>query len=161
MPPTIHTRYGGTVLFRLSTLELCWILSSPDDGYGPLPRGPRFLGESPADAAIRHTIRITGIPSRLLSIDITHHAQIEDDQSWCRNTFEPITITTLHPDMDHGITTIEWFLAAINEGEPVGEPDDGFGLEFKRYDTIPPTGTYYDDIICAANGVVEDMFASK
>jgi 8-oxo-dGTP pyrophosphatase MutT (NUDIX family) len=60
---------AGTVLFRLSTREVCILHLLHRDEY-ILPKGRRNLGESRRTTAIRETTEETDIPCRLLPVNL-------------------------------------------------------------------------------------------
>ncbi|KAH6621110.1 hypothetical protein B0J18DRAFT_217528 [Chaetomium sp. MPI-SDFR-AT-0129] len=155
---------AGTVLLRLSTREVCILRTLLYRDEYILPKGRRNLGESRQTTAIRETIEETGIPCRLLPVNLVsrvcpaierfetehdEHLQVPDEPRLFKGcACEPIALQTRHVG-EGGIKLIWWFVAAVNEDEPVGRHEkhekDKFEVEFHGYDTVLEKLTFKDD----------------
>ncbi|GAM88139.1 hypothetical protein ANO11243_061700 [Dothideomycetidae sp. 11243] len=60
---------AGAILFRLSTCEICILRQSSRHEY-LLPKGRHSVGETRHETAIRETVEETGMPCRLLPVDL-------------------------------------------------------------------------------------------
>lgn len=142
---------AGTILFRLSTCEICVLHLLRCDEY-VLPKGRRNLGESRRNAASRETTEETGIPCRLLPVDLLSRVcpvieteQVPDEARLYKGICEPIAVQQRRVGEGH-IKLIWWFVAAVNEGEPVGPHEkDKFEVEFYSYDEALWKLTFKDD----------------
>ncbi|KAK4039694.1 hypothetical protein C8A01DRAFT_16352 [Parachaetomium inaequale] len=141
---------AGTVLFQLSTHRVC-ILYLIERGEYILPKGRRNLGESRQTTAIRETIEETGIPCRLLPINLVSRVcppietgHLPDEARLFKDSCEPIALQTRR--VGEEIKLIWWFVAAVNEDEPVGHHEkDKFEVEFHSYATVVEKLTFEDD----------------
>ena len=142
---------AGTILFRLSTREIC-ILRLLERDECVLPKGRRNLGESCRVTATREAIEETGIPCRLLPVDLVSRAcpaigkgNIPDEPRAFKAVCEPITLQIRHTG-EGEVKVIWWFVAAVNEGEPVSPHEsENFEVEFHGYDTVLEKLTFRDD----------------
>lgn len=142
---------AGTVLLRLSTREVCILHLLHRDEY-VLPKGRRNLGESRQTTAIRETTEETGIPCRLLPVDLfsrvcpaieTEH--VPDEARLIKGSCEPIALQTRRVG-EGEIKLIWWFVAVVKEDEPVGQHEmDKFAVEFHSYDMVLEKLTFKDD----------------
>ncbi|KAL7934425.1 hypothetical protein V8C35DRAFT_302539 [Trichoderma chlorosporum] len=89
---------AGTILFRLSTREIC-ILNLIQLGEYILSKGRRNLGEYHQDTAIREIIEETGITCHLLPIDLVSRVcpaiateDVPDETRLFKGTCEPIAM---------------------------------------------------------------------
>ncbi|KAK4140704.1 uncharacterized protein C8A04DRAFT_39712 [Dichotomopilus funicola] len=152
---------AGTVLLRLSTREVCILHTLLHRDEYILPKGRRNLGESRQTTAIRETIEETGIPCRLLPVNLVsrvcpagtaietehdEHQHLPDEARLFEGcACEPIALQTRHVG-EGEVKLIWWFVAAVNEDEPVGQHErDKFEVEFHRYDTVLEILTFKDD----------------
>ena len=159
---------AGTILFRLSTREICVLHMLQRDEY-ILPKGRRNVGESRQATAIRETTEETGIPCHLLPIDLSSRAcpaiemnpDVPDEVRFFRGVCEPIAVQTWRKERGE-IKLIWWFVAAVIEGEPVGQHEDKFEVEFHSYNTALERLTFLDDrgIVKKAIGLVESSVLS-
>ncbi|KAK2601814.1 hypothetical protein QQS21_004597 [Conoideocrella luteorostrata] len=142
---------AGTVLFRLSTQEVCILHLLQRDEY-ILPKGRRNLGESRRTTATRETTEETGIPCRLLPVNLVSRVcptieteHLPDEARFYKGICEPILVQTRNVE-EGGLKLIWWFVAAVNEGEPVGQHEkDKFEVEFYSYDKALEKLTFKDD----------------
>lgn len=142
---------AGTVLFRLSTREVCILHLLHRDEY-ILPKGRRNLNESRRTTAIRETTEETGIPCRLLPVNLVSRVcpaieteDLPDEARLFKGSCEPIVVQTRRIGDDE-IKLIWWFVAAVNEGEPVSQHEKHkFEVEFHSYDTVLEKLTFKDD----------------
>ena len=142
---------AGTILFRLSTREICILHLLRGDEY-ILPKGRRNLHESHKTTAIRETIEETGIPCKLLSIDMhsrvcpmieTEH--VPDEARLYGGVCEPIALQQRHIG-EGEIKLIWWFVASVNEEMPVGPHEkDNFEVKFHNYEEVLEKLTFKDD----------------
>ncbi|KAL6876101.1 NUDIX hydrolase domain-like protein [Trichoderma longibrachiatum] len=158
--PTISNLYGaeqfvesaGTVLFRLSTHEICILrlLNKPNEYV--LPKGRRNIGESRQAAAIRETIEETGIPCYLLPVDLVSRltptvpkGHLPDEPRLYKGACEPIAMQQRRLGSG-GVKLIWWFVAAVSEEEPLRQHEaDLFEVEFYSYDEAVQRLTYKDN----------------
>ncbi|KAL7941539.1 NUDIX hydrolase domain-like protein [Trichoderma barbatum] len=142
---------AGTVLFRLSTREICILRLLQKDEY-VLPKGRRNLGESRKTTALRETTEETGVPCYLLPIDLVSRIcpKIETEETpdvprLFKGACEPIAMQQRRIG-DGEVKLIWWFVAAVKEDEPLGEHEKHtFGVEFYSYDEAVQKLTFEDD----------------
>ncbi|KAH0497870.1 hypothetical protein TgHK011_005152 [Trichoderma gracile] len=89
---------AGTILFRLSTCEICILRHLELDQY-VLPKGRRNLGESRQEAALRETTEETGLPCYLLPVDLVcrvtpsiQNEHVPDEARLFKGACEPIAM---------------------------------------------------------------------
>jgi 8-oxo-dGTP pyrophosphatase MutT (NUDIX family) len=128
---------AGTILFKLSTQEVCVLRLLKHDEY-IFPKGRRILGESRQVTATRETMEETGIPCRLLPVNlvsrvcpaIEEEEHFPDEPRFFEAVCEPITLQTRYIRQGR-IKLIWWFVAAVNEDEPIAQGEtDKFEVEF-------------------------------
>lgn len=141
---------AGTILFKLSTREICTLRAIKSDEY-VLPKGRRNVGEARQVTAIRETMEETGIPCRLFPVNLMsrvcpaiQEADLPDEPRFFEQVCEPIALQTRLFGQDE-IKLIWWFVAAVNEDEPVARHEDKFDVEFYRYDAALERLTFGDD----------------
>ncbi|KAI0533670.1 hypothetical protein GGR58DRAFT_485733 [Xylaria digitata] len=142
---------AGTILFRLSTRTIYVLHLLHRDEY-VLPKGRRNVGESRRNTAIRETTEETGIPCRLLPVNMLSRVcpaveteQLADEARPYKGICEPIAVQQRRVG-DGNIKLIWWFVGAVNEGEPVGQYEkDKFEVEFHSYDEVLRRLTFNDD----------------
>jgi len=142
---------AGTILFRLSTREICILHLLQRDEY-VLPKGRRNLGESRRNTATRETTEETGIPCRLLPVNLVSRVcpvieteHLPDEARLYKGICEPIAVQQRRVGEGH-VKLIWWFVAAVNEGEPVGQYEkDKFEVEFHSHDEALRKLTFKDD----------------
>lgn len=142
---------AGTVLFRLSTREICLLHFLQRDEY-ILPKGRRNLGEARQTTATRETTEETGIPCRLLPVNLVSRVcpaieseNLPDEARFYKGVCEPILLQTRNLK-DGSLKLIWWFVAAVNEEEPVGQHEkDKFDVGFYSYDEALEKLTFKDD----------------
>ncbi|UKZ82701.1 hypothetical protein TrVFT333_010496 [Trichoderma virens FT-333] len=142
---------AGTVLFRLSTREICILHLIQRDEY-VLPKGRRNLGESRQATAIRETTEETGVPCYLLPVDLVSRVcpaieteDVPDEPRLFKGACEPIALQQRRIG-DGEVKLIWWFVAAVNEGEPLGRHEEhNFEVEFYSYDEVLRKLTFEDD----------------
>ena len=153
---------AGTILFRLSTREVCILHSLQSNEY-VLPKGRRNLGESRQATATRETTEETGVPCRLLPVDLlsrvcpaieTEH--MPDETRLFKSVCEPIAVHTRHIG-EGEMKLIWWFVAAVNEGEPIHQHEDKFKVEFHSCDAVLQKLTFAVDreLVKKAIGLVQ------
>lgn len=148
--PDTLTESAGTVLFRLSTREVCVLHYPARDEY-LLPKGRRRIGETRAEAAVRETREETGVPCRLLPVDLLSLAEgpagEEVDGGGARvhkGVCEPILVQVRK--MRGGqVKMIWWFVGAVEEGVPAGKCEEGFTAGFYGYEEAVRRLTFGDD----------------
>lgn len=142
---------AGTILFRLSTREVCVLHSLQHDEY-VLPKGRRNLGESRQETAIRETTEETGVPCYLLPVDLvsrvcptTETEDVPDEPRLFKSSREPIAMQ--QRQIGYGeIKLIWWFVAAVNEKEALRQHEKHkFEVEFHSYDEVLQKLTFEDD----------------
>ncbi|GAP91700.1 putative NUDIX domain [Rosellinia necatrix] len=142
---------AGTILFRLSTCEICVLHLLQRDEY-VLPKGRRNLGESRRTTAIRETTEETGIPCRLLPVNMLSRVcpaieteQLPDEARLYREICEPIAVQQRRLGDSH-LKLTWWFVGAVNEDEPLSHYErDKFEVEFHSYDEALRKLTFRDD----------------
>lgn len=142
---------AGTVLFRLSTREVCVLRLLQRNEY-ILPKGRRRVGESRAAAATRETTEETGFPCRLLPVDMRSRAcpvletdHVPDEARFYAGICEPIAVQLRHLGQGDA-KLIWWYVAAVDEGEPVNPHEaDKFEVEFHSYGAVLQKLTFGDD----------------
>ena len=142
---------AGTILFRLSTREICILHLLQRDEY-ILPKGRHNLGESRRATATRESTEETGIPCRLLPVNLVTRAcpkietgRLPDEARFYKGICEPIAVQTRCVG-EGDIKLIWWFVAAVNEGEPVGlHEKHKFEVEFYSYNEALQKLTFQDD----------------
>ncbi|CEJ82972.1 hypothetical protein VHEMI03008 [[Torrubiella] hemipterigena] len=142
---------AGTILFRLSSREIC-VLHFLQRGEYILPKGRRNLGESRQTTATRETTEETGISCRLLPVNLVSRVcptieteDLPDEVRFYKGICEPILLQTRNLK-ESGLKLIWWFVAAVNEGDPVGQHEkDKFDIGFYSYDEALEKLTFKDD----------------
>ncbi|KAK4199320.1 hypothetical protein QBC40DRAFT_176743, partial [Triangularia verruculosa] len=126
--------------------------------------------------AIRETTEETGIPCRLLPVNLVSRVcpaieteHLPDQARLFKGSREPIVVQTRR--LGEGeIKLIWWFVAAVNEGEPVGQHEKHkFEVDFYSYDTVLEKLTFKDDrelvkkaieLVKSSVGTAGDLFPS-
>lgn len=142
---------AGTVLFRLSTREVCILHLLRRHEY-ILPKGRRNLGESPGATATRETTEETGMPCRLFPVNLLSRlcpavetGHVPDEPRLFEDACEPIALQTRRIG-EGGIKLVWWYVAAVNEDEPAGQHEkDRYSVEFHSYNTVLERLTFRDD----------------
>lgn len=160
---------AGTVLFRLSTREIC-ILHLHQRGEYVLPKGRLNLGESRQATALRETTEETGVPCRLLPVNLVSRlcpanetGHLPDEPRHFKGVCEPIAMQTRRIG-EGEVKLIWWFVAAVNEDEPVGEHErDQFEVEFHGYEAAQEKLTFRDDcdLVVEAIDLVENSSGGR
>ncbi|KAF5539333.1 NUDIX domain-containing protein [Fusarium napiforme] len=160
---------AGTVLFRLSTREICIIRHLQRNEY-LLPKGRRNLHESRQATAIRETTEETGIPCRLMPLNMLSRVcppdagseDVPDEARFFKGACEPILVQTRRRVGQGEMKLIWWFVAAVDEERPAGPHEDKFGVEFLGYDVALERLTFKDDrdLVGRAIDLVESTLAS-
>ncbi|KAK1253280.1 hypothetical protein MKX07_001357 [Trichoderma sp. CBMAI-0711] len=141
---------AGTILFRLSTCEICILHHLKLDQY-VLPKGRRNLGESRQAAALRETTEETGLPCYLLPVDLVcrvtpaiQNGDLPDEPRLFKGACEPIA---MQQRRSGNVTKfIWWYVAAVSEGEPVNQHEEhNFEVQFCSYDEAVKKLTFKDD----------------
>ncbi|KAH8801362.1 hypothetical protein F5884DRAFT_684207 [Xylogone sp. PMI_703] len=133
---------AGTNFFQLSTREICILHRFERDEY-VLPKGRRSLGECRQATAIRETTEETGVPCRLLPVNLLSRVcpAVETGHGIC----EPIAMQQRRVG-EGDVKFIWWLVAAVNEGEGIGPcEEDKFEVEFHGYDEALRRLTFKDD----------------
>lgn len=155
---------AGTILFRLSTREVCILHLFSRDEY-ILHKGRRNLGESRAATATRETTEETGLRCRLLPVDLASRVcpateetgHVPDEARLFRGACEPISVQIRHLGRGE-VKFIWWYVAAVDEDELIGQHEkDNFEVEFHSYDSVVGKLTFQDDreLVRKAIGLVE------
>jgi len=142
---------AGTILFRLSSREVCVLHLLSRHEY-ILSKGRRSLGESLGATATRETTEETGIPCRLLPVSLVSRlcpaveiGHVPDEPRLFKDVCEPIALQTRRIGEGEA-KLVWWFVAAVNEGEPVVQHEnDKFDVKFHSYDTVLEILTFKDD----------------
>ncbi|KAK3186363.1 hypothetical protein K4F52_004901 [Lecanicillium sp. MT-2017a] len=145
-----YVESAGTVLFRLSTRQICILRIRQSNEY-VLPKGRCNLGESRQATAIRETIEETGIPCSLLPIDLLSRAcptmettPAPDEARLYRGVCEPIAMQSRRIGSGE-MKLIWWFVAAVKEGQPILEHEpETFEVEFHSYEEAITRLTFKD-----------------
>ncbi|KAG9504887.1 hypothetical protein J7337_004866 [Fusarium musae] len=140
---------AGTVLFRLSTREICIIRHLQRNEY-LLPKGRRNLHESRQATAIRETTEETG------------SEDVPDEARFFEGACEPILVQARRRVEQGEMKLIWWFVAAVDEEKPAGPHEDKFGVEFLSYDAALERLTFKDDrdLVGRAIDLVKSTLAS-
>ncbi|KAL8804403.1 MAG: hypothetical protein Q9182_002598 [Xanthomendoza sp. 2 TL-2023] len=116
----------GAVLFRLSTQEIC-LLHRPKRGEYMLAKGRRNCWESRQEAAAREVTEECGYPCHLLNLSMSTRApaaveveHLADEARFYMGICETFTLQIRHLGVC-GIKFIWWYIAAVNENEPLKE----------------------------------------
>ncbi|KAF2151750.1 hypothetical protein K461DRAFT_268881 [Myriangium duriaei CBS 260.36] len=160
---------AGTVLFRLSTREICILRLHLRDEY-VLPKGRRNIGESRRSTAVRETIEETGVPCSLLPVNLACRAcptieteQLPDEVRSYEGVCEPIAMQ-LRRLGEGDVKLVWWFVAAVNDGRPFGRhEDDKFDVEFCSYADAVQKLTFKDDreVVLKAIHLVSSTFETS
>ncbi|EWG44930.1 hypothetical protein FVEG_05892 [Fusarium verticillioides 7600] len=162
---------AGTVLFRLSTREICIIRHLQRNEY-LLPKGRRNLHESRQATAIRETTEETGIPCRLLPLNMLSRVcppdagseDVSDEARFFEGACEPILVQARRwvGQREREMKLIWWFVAVVDEERPAGPHEDKFGVEFLSYDAALERLTFKDDrdLVGRAIDLVKSTLAS-
>ena len=161
LPPYTTTQYptpsflesAGLVLFHLTTHQIC-TLHHLETNEHLLPKGRLNLHETRHSAALRETTEETGLPCRLLPVDMHTRApppSLETEQPdtvrFCQHICEPFTLQIRHLSNDN-VKLIWWFVGAVEEGEDA-EPGPGetdkYAVEFYSYADVLEKLTFQMD----------------
>ncbi|SCV58596.1 related to NUDIX domain [Fusarium fujikuroi] len=140
---------AGTILFRLSTQDICIMRDTKRNEY-ILPKGRRNVGESRRDTATRETTEETGIPCRLLPINMKSRLCSSDDKDapdeerHFKDVCEPISVQ-MRRIGEGEMKIIWWYIAAANENETVGKCEGGFEIEWHGYEEVLQKLTFQND----------------
>ncbi|KAH7248572.1 uncharacterized protein BKA55DRAFT_676210 [Fusarium redolens] len=140
---------AGTILFRLSTHEVC-VLRDVKRNEHILPKGRRDVNESRWYTAIRETTEETGICCRLLPINMKSRAcpsgetDVPDVARVFKGVCEPTSVQ-MRRIGEGEMKLIWWYVAAVNENEPVGRCEDEFEVEWCGYEGVLEKLTFQND----------------
>ncbi|KAF5625023.1 NUDIX domain protein [Fusarium sp. NRRL 52700] len=140
---------AGTILFHLSTSQICILHDIKRNEY-ILPKGRRHPGESRRDTAIRETTEETGIPCRLLPIDMksrlcsSEERDAPDEVRVFKDVCEPISVQ-MRRIGEGEMKLIWWYVAAVNENETAGRCEDEFEVEWYGYREVLGKLTFQND----------------
>ncbi|KAF4442555.1 NUDIX domain [Fusarium acutatum] len=140
---------AGTILFRLSTKDICIMHDIKRNEY-ILPKGRRNVGESRRDTAIRETTEETGIPCRLLPINIksrlcpSDEKDVPDDARIFKGVCEPISVQMRRIGQGE-MKVIWWYVAAVDENKTVENCEDEFEVEWYGYEEALEKLTFQND----------------
>ncbi|KAF5974563.1 hypothetical protein FBULB1_7750 [Fusarium bulbicola] len=140
---------AGTILFRLSTHDICIMRDIKRDEY-ILPKGRRNVGESRRDTAIRETTEETGISCRLLPVNMKSRLcpsdarDVPDEARVFKGVCEPISVR-MRRIGEGEVKLIWWYVAAVNENETVGRCEDEFEVEWYGYVEVLEKLTFQND----------------
>ncbi|KAK5169870.1 uncharacterized protein LTR77_005848 [Saxophila tyrrhenica] len=159
---------AGTILFRLSTQEICILHLLEKDEY-VLPEGRRNLGESRQQTALRETREETEFSCNLMHLDMLSRVcppvedeEFPDEARFYKHVIEPVAMQTRR--VEGGIKLIWWYVATINEEVPVGEHEsERFGVEFNGYEETLRKLTFEEDrkVVRRAIELVNSTMANK
>ena len=135
----------GAILFKLSSQEIC-VLRLIESGEHVLPKGRRNCGEDRRDTALREVMEETGVPCRLIQVNMLSRRpppasgsqHFEDEARYFFNVSEPFTLQLrrLGPT---NIKLIWWYIAAVNEDQPIRmdlQEKETFAVEFYSYEDV-------------------------
>ncbi|RGP63998.1 hypothetical protein FLONG3_9697 [Fusarium longipes] len=159
---------AGTVLFRVSTNEICILRHVQRNEY-LLPKGRRNLHESREATAIRETTEETGISCHLMPLDMFSRVcpsdagseHVPDEARFFRGACEPILVQARRVGQGE-MKIIWWFVAAVDEEKPAGRHEDKFDVEFLSYEAALERLTFKNDrdLVGKAIKLVKSTFAS-
>ncbi|KAF4949828.1 hypothetical protein FGADI_8625 [Fusarium gaditjirri] len=140
---------AGTILFRLSTQEVCVMRDIKRNEY-ILPKGRRNVGEARCDTAIRETTEETGISCRLLPINIksrlcsSEEMDVTDEARLFKGVYEPFSVQ-MRRIAEGEMKLIWWYVAAVNENKPVGKCEDEFEIVWCGHEEVLEKLTFQND----------------
>ncbi|KAI1011584.1 hypothetical protein LB504_002154 [Fusarium proliferatum] len=140
---------AGTILFRLSTQDICIMIDVKRNEY-ILPKGRRNIGESRRDTAIRETTEETGIPCRLLPINMksrlcsSEDKDAPDEARLFEDVCEPISVQMRRIGEDE-MKIIWCYIAAVNENDKIEKCEDGLEVEWHGYEEVSQKLTFQND----------------
>ncbi|KAI1118477.1 hypothetical protein F5Y14DRAFT_398566 [Nemania sp. NC0429] len=163
-----YVESAGTVLFHLSTRKLCVLHLLETDEY-VLPKGRRKVGEAANAAAIRETVEETGIPCRLLPINLASRVcpviegeNVPDEARFYEAVCEPVAVQ-LRRLGEGNMKLTWWYVAAVNEDEPTGRHEaHTFGVELLDFEDAVQKLTFRDnrELVRKAIELVNSTLAS-
>ncbi|KAG5747067.1 hypothetical protein H9Q69_002478 [Fusarium xylarioides] len=148
---------AGTILFHLSTSQICIMHDRKRNEY-ILPKGRRNIGESRRDTAIRETTEETGIPCRLLPINIESRLCLSDERDApdearvFKGLCEPISVQ-MRRIGEGEMKLIWWYIAAVEENKTAGKCEDEFEFEWYEYGEVLKKLTFQNDRELVAKAV--------
>ncbi|KAK5108357.1 hypothetical protein LTR62_008387 [Meristemomyces frigidus] len=108
----------GAVIIHRSTRRVCLIRVRTHDYY-TLPKGPRNISESRADAALREVKEETGYTCRMLPVQLRNLAPPAGEDSFGpfthNNVVDEPFMTEVREVADIPTKIISWYLAEIDE----------------------------------------------
>ncbi|KAL8774258.1 MAG: hypothetical protein Q9209_001009 [Squamulea sp. 1 TL-2023] len=160
----------GAVLFRMSTKEIC-VLHLPRRDEYTLAKGRRNCGETRQKAAVREVTEECGFPCHLLNVSMLTRAppaveveQLGDVPRFYTGIYEPFTLQIRHIE-EGNIKLIWWYIAAVNEDEPLKEDRHEMGefvVEFHSFADILEKLTFQvdRDMVKKAIEIVTNTFGN-
>ncbi|SMR46995.1 unnamed protein product [Zymoseptoria tritici ST99CH_1A5] len=153
-PSTHFVESAGTVLFDLSTRQICLLHHISSNEY-LLPKGRRNLGESRPDAAIRETREETGWTCRLSRVKMWTRCTlaVSEEESRVENVprrvdgvVEPFMLTQrmLPAEKGKGVKIIWWFVGVVEEAVERGKGEEQFEAELLSFEAAVDRLTFPD-----------------
>lgn len=135
-PSTAFIESAGTVLFHLSTNQICLLRYKTGKEKYLLPKGRRNIAENRHDAAIRETAEETGYKCQLLPVDLkSWQPPSNDDGGYIgspvlhQGVCEPFAVT--HRVLKDGtLKIIWWYVASVDDNAEAGKSEDKFEAQF-------------------------------
>jgi 8-oxo-dGTP pyrophosphatase MutT (NUDIX family) len=151
--PDAMVESAGTVLFRLSTKQICLVRRLDSHEY-LLAKGRRNLGETRQMAALRETAEETGYSCRVLPVAMVTRnppaietGSVPDKPRLHANATEPIALQVRHI-AEGEVKLIWWYIAAVNEDEEFNaemQEKHKFAVEFYDFTEAVLKLTYQPD----------------
>lgn len=150
-PSTAFLESAGTVLFNLSTNQICLLRYKSTKQRYVLPKGRRNIGENRHDAAIRETAEETGFNCQLLPVSLeSWQPPAQDEGGYIgaplrhQRVCEPFFVT--HRMLKDGTPKIVWwYVAAVDEDTEPGNAEAHFETQFFDMDTAAGMLHFEDD----------------
>ena len=145
---------AGTIIFRLSTQEIC-LIHHREVGEWLLPKGRRNRGESRQSAALREAWEETGYTCRLLPVTVmtrcppsVEEGECPDEPRQYPDAVEPIAVTSRRLGASN-VKFIWWYIVSVDElverAKEVHAGDEKFDATFFSYATAVENLTYEED----------------
>lgn len=147
-----YVESAGAILFHLSRQQICLVHLTQRDEW-LLPKGRRNIGETRQQAAIREVQEETGLPCRLLPVNLmsrcTPNAEeigfTPDVPRLYEKVVEPFMLTHRVLPGNHGIKLIYWYIAAIDEDAPMLKGEDMFTAKLFGFEEAIATLKFASD----------------
>jgi 8-oxo-dGTP pyrophosphatase MutT (NUDIX family) len=148
-PSTTFLESAGTVLFKLSTRQICLVHYAQRSGW-LLPKGRRDIGEDRSRTAVRETEEETGYKCRLLPVNMSTcqpRPGFEDSDGGAGRQdgiCEPIMVVQRRLK-DGKMKFVWWYVATIDEDAEVGEGEAEFESRLFGFEEAVGVLMFQDD----------------